>query len=400
MVAQSVRPEREVRFQLYPAQDDFVADTARYVAFVGGRNSGKTYAGSVKAALRSLEPGLGVIGAPDFPMLEDGAKRQYLARLGDLGLGYVQDKQRNKVFIPKTGAEVTFATLETESRVRSPNYAWGWIDEVEFVADSAIWRALKGAVRDGLEPQLFVTSTPKGRYRVVYPEWVQSPTVRHRLYRASTRDNPFIDADDYISGLSYEGRFYLQEIEAEFVAFEGVVYPGFSIDRNVRAVDCDGWRTILGIDVGSRNPTAILTIRVASDDRRHVEREVYRRGMSSDDITDAVAMEMDETGAEIGYMDPSAKAYIESLQRRGYNVVAANNDVTYGIGVVTTAIADGLTVDPSCVNTIAEMESYHYPEKRANDDKPEKQGDHSCDALRYGLVGTTTMGLGEAFSWL
>ena len=371
--------------RLYPVQDDFVADNRRYTAFIGGRNSGKTYSGSVKALLLATNGGLGCIAAPSFPMLEHSAKAQFLKRLDETGVLYT--KSRDSVLIPAWDAEILFVTLESESRVRGPNFSWGWADEVEYVADRHIWKALKGAVRAGDNPQLFVTSTPKGR-RLVWDEWVVNKTTAHALYKATTHDNPFIDADDYVAGLGYEGLFYQQEITADFVSFEGLVYPGFDRDTAIQERDCATWRTVLAVDVGTRNPTAILTIRAGADVERHVEREVYRRGMSSDEITDAIAAEADATKPDRILLDPSAASYIMALANRGYDVEKANNEIVYGVGVVTTAIAEGLTIDPSCVNTLAEIESYVYPDgAKIITDKPTKSNDHAMDALRYGLVG-------------
>jgi phage terminase large subunit len=48
--------------------------------------------------------------------------------------------------------------------------------------------------------------------------------------------------------------------------------------------------------------------------------------------------------------------------------------------------ADGLprlTVDPSCLNTINEFESYVWKPER---DEPVKENDHALDALRYGVI--------------
>lgn len=376
----------QVVIDLYPAQDDFVHDARRYTAFIAGRNSGKTYAGSCKAVVLALRGGLGCIAAPSFPMLEHGAKAQFLQRLDQMGVRYRHT--RSSVELPGYGAEVIFVTLESESRVRGPNYAWGWADEVEYVADRAIWRAFKGAIRSGDDPQLFVTSTPKGR-RLVWDEWVVNPTPQHALYRATTFDNPFIDAPDYVAGLGYEGLFYQQEITADFVSFEGLVYPAFDRATHVRERDCGGWRTVLAVDVGTRNPTAILTIRFGADVDRHIQRERYQRGMSSDEIVDAICAEADLMGPERIFLDPSAAGYIESLRRRGYPAEKARNEIVYGIGVVTTALADGLTVDPSCVNTIVEFETYRYPDVGAasTKDVPVKEADHAMDAIRYGLVG-------------
>lgn len=371
--------------KVYRTQADFVTDDHRYGAFVGGRNSGKTYAGSLKALAAAGRGGLGCIAAPNFPMLEYGAKRQFIERLIEASEPHTPT--RAGVVIPRFGAEVIFVTLESESRVRGPNYDWGWADEADYVADRAVWRALKGAVRNGAHPQLFVTTTPKGR-QLVWDEWIANATDGHALYRATTFDNPFIDAADYVSGLNYQGRFYEQEITAEFVSFEGLVYPAFDRPTHVRQVDCAGWSTVLALDVGTRNPTALLTIRQAGD-RIHVERELYRRGMGSSAIVSAVALEHDATKPEFVVVDPSAAGIVTDLDALGIGCRKAENDVKLGVSRLTSALAS-LTVDPSCVNLIAEFESYQYPEGGAAEkDAPIKANDHALDALRYATMELT-----------
>jgi PBSX family phage terminase large subunit len=387
MVAAVAPQPRQLVYDLYDVQDDFVHDPRRYVAFVGGRNSGKTYAGSVKALMHCLKPGLGVIAAPNFPMLEHGARRQFLQRLDEAGLAYTKNDQKGTLFIPSTGAEVLFATLESESRVRGPNFHWGWVDELDYLTNRTIWKALMGAVRVEPNPELFATSTPKGK-RMVWQEWIDGKTERHQLYRATTYDNPFIDAEDYVDGLGYEGRFALQEINAEFVSFEGLVYDAFDRERNVRAMQCDGWRTVLGVDVGARNPTVVLVIRIAGDGRVHIEQEYYQRGMGSTAILAMISGAIEDTDPESVYIDPSAAAYIDDLVGEGYPVVKAKNDVQTGIQRVSGAFGVGLTVDPSCIHTIAEFESYQYPDEgKGNSDNPIKQNDHCLDAARYALMG-------------
>lgn len=375
----------EVRYRFYPVQDDFVQDDHRYVAFIGGRNSGKTYSGSAKAMRRASQGGLGCIAAPSFPMLEHGAKRQFIDRLDEVGVPYKLNSQRGVMDIPSWNSEVVFVTLESESRVRGPNYDWAWPDEVEYVTDRKIWQALKGAVRAGDNPQIFVTSTPKGR-RIVYDEWVARKTDQHSLHKATTFDNLFIDAEDYVAGLGYEGVFYEQEITADFVSFEGLVYPGFDRTRNVVAdVDTDGWGTILAMDVGTSNPTVILVLRYGGD-RLHIEREFYRRGMSSDDIVAAAVDAWTTYTPDYLVIDPSAAAIIGSLNQRNVRTRKAVNDVLIGISRVMSVIPN-MTVDPCCKETIDEFESYQYAEsKTADKDAPKKMNDHAMDALRYGVM--------------
>jgi phage terminase large subunit len=371
--------EPVLRYRLYPIQDDFVNDDRRYPAFIGGRNSGKTYSGSIKALLRATGGGLGCIAAPSFPQLENGAKRQFLDRLNESGVVYHPTK--TGIHIPSFNAEVIFVTLESESRVRGPNYEWAWPDELEYVTDRKIWKALLGAVRAGPNPQVFPTTTPKGR-RIIYDEWVSKPTRHHALYTATTYDNIFIDADDYVSALGYEDQFYEQEIMAGFVSFEGLVYPGFNDLTNVREVDTEGWQPILGLDLGTTNPTCILTCYYAGD-RLHIASELYERGMSSDRITEEAVRVWDSVNPSHIVVDPSAAGLIASLEERGIVVVRANNDVKVGISTVLSRLPN-LTVDPTCVHTIAEFGMYQYRTTAGvNSDTPVKANDHAMDVVRY-----------------
>jgi PBSX family phage terminase large subunit len=280
--------------------------------------------------------------------------------------------------------EIICRSLDNPETLRGPNLQWAWIDEAALVSEMA-WRIVKGRVREGDKQQAWITTTPKGR-NWIWKEWVAEPDANHTIYKTRTTENKHLDPD-FAASLDYDGLFAEQELAGEFVSFEGLIYPMFHREHHIKQVDCTGWRTILGGDIGARNPTALLTIRRSGDGRTHIERERYQRNMGADDITDAICDEMTQSGAEVGWLDPSAKAYIDACVLRGYNVKGANNDVKHGIGVVTTAFADGLTVDPSCVNTIAEFESYAWQEGATEKDAPIKQNDHAMDGIRYALVG-------------
>jgi phage terminase large subunit len=364
----------------YPRQYDFIADERRYACFLAGRNSGKTYAGATKAALRCLEPGLGIIAAPDFPMLEFGAKRQFKERLDELGLRFFEHKSLNTLTIPATGAEVVFATLENEGRIRGPNYHWAWPDELEYISHRQSWLTLKGAVRAGSHPQIFPTTTPQGR-RLVWEEWVRDGDERHALYTASTFDNPFIDAGEYVRALGYSGQFYAQEIEAQFVAFEGLVYPQFDRLTHVQRVETSGWGTALGLDVGFRNPTAILVAK-HSGERLHLAAEHYQSGLAASEMVAQTAALYAAHEASFVVIDPAAAELVPDLQRAGLKVRRAQHDRLVGVARCQT-ILPTLTVDPGCTQFLAEIETYHYPERQGERDDPVKEHDHLMDAWRY-----------------
>ena len=77
MIATTSAP-RHLAYQLYDVQDDFVSDQSRYVAFVGGRNAGKTYCGSIKAMLHAMYQVSVSSPHPNFPMLGMGPNNNSL----------------------------------------------------------------------------------------------------------------------------------------------------------------------------------------------------------------------------------------------------------------------------------------------------------------------------------
>lgn len=374
--------QRVAEVKLFPRQMRFVRDPARFPAYVGGIGSGKTFAGACKVIARTERKELGLVAAPTYSMLRDATQRTLLALMDDLGITYEFRKGENALTIPASGHEIIFRSLDNPENLRGPNLDYAWVDEGSLI-DRMAWLVVKGRVRVGFNPQAWLTCTPKGR-NYVWEEWERDADPNHPLYRVRTDENPELP-DGYAASLGYTGVFAEQELSGEFVAFEGLVWAMFSRPQHVRAVECDDWRAILSVDVGTRNPTAILTLR-GEPERRHIQREVYRGGMSSEEIIEAVEGEADRVRPDKIFLDPSAAAYIETLRRHGYPAEKAENDVTFGIGQVATAFADGMTIDPSCVNLIAELESYHYPDNKTDSDKPVKQFDHACDALRYGIA--------------
>lgn len=372
------------QLDLFPRQMRFVRDESRYPAAIGGIGSGKTFVGAAKVVSRLNRKELGLVCAPTYPMLRDATQRTLFGMIRDLGIQVEYNKSEKLLTIPSSGHEIIFRSLDDPDNMRGPNVNYSWIDEAAYVS-SAAWQVIKGRTRVGDLQQAWITTTPKGR-NWIWDEWVRNQDHRHTMFRFRTDENPTLD-QDYVSSLGYVGKHAEQEIGGEFVSFEGLVYDAFDRERNVREVDCEGWRTVQGGDVGARNPTAILTIRIAGDERVHIEREFYRRNMGSRDIVQAFEDEADAMNPNAIYIDPSAAMIIDDLITDGYPVEKANNDVQYGIQTVTSAIPR-LTVDPSCVHTIAEFESYQYPDEgKSTSDKPIKQNDHCLDSARYALVG-------------
>ncbi len=384
MVAQAVASETR-RLDLFPRQRRFVLDPARFPGYVGGIGSGKSFAGAAKVIARIGKPGLGLVYAPTYPMLRDATLRTLLGMFSDLAVPHHFHKTENMITILGTGHEILCRSLDNPDNLRGPNADYAWVDEASLITRDA-WNVVIGRVRVGHAPQAWATFTPRGR-NWCWEIWERDADPDHPLYRVRTEENPELP-DGFAQSLGYAGAFADQELGGQFVAHEGLVYPSFSRTTHVAMIDTDGWRRVLGVDVGTRNPTAILDARIASDGRIHIAGEVYRRGLGASEVVAAIAGVAAPDAIEAVYVDPSAAGYRLDLEALGCPVVKADNAVMVGIGRVTTALAEGLTVDPSCVNLIAEFESYAYPEGgRADKDAPIKAMDHALDALRYLVAG-------------
>ena len=95
------------------------------------------------------------------------------------------------------------------------------------------------------------------------------------------------------------------------------------------------------------------------------------------------------------YCDPSAPGLIAALRKQCKTVIPANNTVDKGLQTVSSALMRGKLwkLPGACPNLDKEMSGYVWDEKAANvgEDKPTKNDDHHCDALRYFAMGRIPM---------
>jgi PBSX family phage terminase large subunit len=372
------------QIELYGRQYDFVACQERFSCFIGGIGSGKSFAGAVKTLHACKRPGVIMVVAPTYRMLSDATMRSFF----DVANGAVTEFNKSD-FIAKVGkAEVLFRSADSPDRLRGVNASACWIDEAA-LCPAETWEIVIGRLREGGRAgSVWITSTPKGR------NWLYALQPQLTMFRSATHDNPYL-SPDFVSSLesAYSGRFAQQELEGEFVSFEGLVYEEF--DRGLHiGISAGKWKyKFAAVDEGYTNPAVILVLGVDSDDRLHIVEEFYQRRVLQGDVVGEAKRLQKEHSLTTFVVDPSAAGLIAEMRSAGLKVTAANNSVMPGIQAVKARLAkqsDGrtrLTVAPSCVNVVAEVESYIWKEGRAGlKDEPEKTNDHAMDALRYGVM--------------
>jgi PBSX family phage terminase large subunit len=372
-----------MEIELYKTQFDFVNCNDRFTAMLGGVGSGKTLAGSVKSIRYALPKTLGLVVAPTYRMLQDATIRTYRKINEELIASY---NKTDSNIVLKNGAEILFRSSDDPDKLRGPNINWAWMDEAG-LSKKGTWEIVIGRLRaDGQAGPCWVTTTPKGK------NWLYDMHKQMTVFKSATTQNPYL-SKEFVKSLldSYTGEFLRQEVYGEFARFEGLVYPDFNEDVHVKKRDPKGfiyWG--LAIDEGYTNPAVILLIGVDSDGRKHIHQEFYERGKLQSDVV-AMAQEMaaGKNVTEVA-VDSSAAGLIADLRNVGLPAVPQKGRILDGIHVVQEHLkiqGDGkpyLTVDPSCVNTINEFQSYVW---KPGKDEPVKEMDHAMDAARYYLAG-------------
>lgn len=233
--------------------------------------------------------------------------------------------------------------------------------------------------------QLIITTNPGGSMHWIYTDLIKRGQAH--VYYSGARDNPHNPPDYLISLESMTGVMYKRLVLGQWVQAEGAVYDGFDHATHVKERKLSEFVSFgLAIDEGYTNPAVILVIGIDSDKRWHIIAEFYERGKLQDAVCAMAYDWMVEYSARMIAVDAAAAGLIADMGNRGIPAQPAKGRVLDGIYNIQNRLkvqGDGLprlTVDPACINTINEFESYAWkPEK----DEPIKENDHAMDALRY-----------------
>jgi PBSX family phage terminase large subunit len=202
----------------------------------------------------------------------------------------------------------------------------------------------------------------------------------------------------------YSGVFHDRYILGKWTLAEGLVYPNYE-DCLEPPRDIEARHECLSVDYGTQNATAALRwSKDAANDWHAVAeyyysgRETQRQKTDAEYVADMVAFSEGMREPVEVIVDPSAASFIAALKRcpdRKFKVLKARNDVLDGIRETASCMGSGrVKVSTACKNLIAEFQAYVWDDK-AGEDRPVKDHDHACDALRY-MVATKKLAKPES----
>ena len=301
--------------------------------------------------------------------------------------------------------------LNTQDKGRSIIYLKGWesieslrgmqfdflvLDEVAKYRN--FWTGWHEVLRPTLTPRkgtaLFI-STPKGFNHFYDLYNLQYENDDYTSFHFTSYDNPHIDPEELDKARKEmtEDRF-AQEYLADFRKQEGLVYKEFIRDKHVyselddfdKEMLAEPRHVIAGVDFGFTNPAAVLKIKIDSLDNWWIVEEWYKTGKTEAQIAEYIAAQK----FNYVYPDPESPSAIKELTDRKVNVrevLKGKDSIQNGINKVRELLkSNKLKIHKDCKNTIAEFETYAYPDSKDGKNEQENPIDlsnHSLDALRY-----------------
>lgn len=389
-----------------------IGHTSSIVAFEGSVRSGKTWA-SLLEWLRYCRQG------PAGPLVMTGKTERTLINNCILPLQQFLGEQRVKLNrgtgqVKLLGRNVRLVGANDEksvTKIQGPTFAGAYCDEASTYPENFFNMLYSRLSVTGA--QLWLTSNPEAPAHWLKVNWLD----RARLW--IDRDGNEIVSDDgldlvrvsfklednarnlspaYIDRMkaAYTGLWYKRYILGEWCIAAGAVYTEWEPEHHVTR-ECPNiiLEVGVGIDYGTTNPTRGYLIGVSD--------ETPARLVVMDEWAPALHLTDSELSRSFGLwlgdrrprwiaVDPSAESFKLQLFHDGHrNVMNGFNSVLGGIRTVASLMAaDRLVVCERCAELIKEIPSYSWDPKATErgEDAPIKAFDHSCDALRYGVLST------------
>ena len=425
-----------MRVKLHKTQNEVAQDTHRFRVICAGRRWGK----SVLSQLVVLQWATKAVGTYWIvsPTYRQGKQIHWRGLQQIVPREWVAKKNEVELSISlRNGSIIELKGAENPDALRGVKLRGIVIDEIASIRNwDWLWsEVLRPTLTDYQAPGLFI-STPKGynHFHDLFQKGQDNgETDGYKSWRFNSYDNPYIPREEIDNAKKEltEDTFY-QEYMADFRKYTGLVYKEFQ--REVHVIEPfdipPSWSIYRGLDFGSTNPTACLTIAVDGDENWFVVAEHYQTGETIDYHSGLINAQPLAKRVSASYGDPSGAQWISEFAQRGIYITPANKEigtnfnswVRFGIEKVSEKLktipghtvpnlpqssnrqnpsSDGslqnampqLFIFGNCTNTIREIETYRWKEKsvtQAQDlnepDVPEKANDHAMDALRYFAV--------------
>ena len=363
----------------------------------GAVRSGKTLAMGLSFFLWAMSSfdgqRFGVCGKT-ISSLRRNVLSEILPRLEAWGANWKEKRTENLVTVSFRGHQNQFYIFggrdeSSASLIQGITFAGVLLDEVALMPRSFVDQACARCSVAG--SRLWFNCNPAGPGHWFYRDWILEAEKRNCLRLHFTmEDNPSLTEEIRARYQRlYSGVFYRRFVLGQWTQAEGRVYDFFGPDlvKPVPAGDFDKW--YISCDYGTVNPTSMGLWGRQGSVWYRVQEFYHNSRVALRQMTDeeyAAALEKLAGGRQITavIVDPSAASFIETLRRKGWRIIKAENDVLSGIRLTSDCLKDGrMVICEGCSDCLREMDEYVWDLSSGTKDRVKKEHDHAMDDMRY-----------------
>lgn len=319
------------------------------------------------------------------------------------GYTYTDHKTDNYIEIIKNGKVNYFYIFggkdeASQDLIQGITTAGIFFDEVALMPESFVNQGTGRCSVDG--SAFWFNCNPDAPMHWFKTNWIDKAKEKNLLYLHFTMDDNLSLSERIKQRYRrmYVGVFFKRFISGLWAMAQGAIFDMWSEEENEITEEelptsLNSMRRYISIDYGTTNPMVFLDI-YDDGDTLWIPREYYydskeKQGQKTDKQYADDLEEFIEDGPHPTYiiLDPSAASFKAELRNRGIRVKDADNEVSDGIRMTSTMIAQRKikVVRAKCKRTIGDITAYIWDEKAAErgEEKPVKTNDHGADALRY-----------------
>jgi len=304
--------------------------------------------------------------------------------------------KREMVIFGKTIHIVGADDERAENKIRGPTFQGAYVDEATIIPESVFKMLISRCAMKGAK--IFATTNPDSPYHWLKKDYLdENPDVKS--WKFTLDDNPELTKDEkeYLRR-QYKGIWFQRFIEGKWVQAEGAIYDFF--DTSIHLIDHPPGPAefyIAGVDYGTTNPCSFVLIGINRsrypnmwvESVYYYDSRLKQRQKTDSEYAEDLAKFIEGKPIKAIYIDPSAASFKLELSKSGIqNLYDAENEVIDGIRLVSKFLSNGtLKICRDCQELIKEIQGYIWDPKsmKMGVDKPLKERDHACDALRYAI---------------
>ncbi|MFB2011684.1 PBSX family phage terminase large subunit [Flintibacter sp. P01028] len=319
---------------------------------------------------------------------------ELLPLLDDMGFRCEKRTSKNLLTVRLGGRVNTFYLFGgrdegSAALIQGVTLAGALLDEVALMPRSFVEQAVARCSVAG--SRLWFSCNPESPAHWFYQEWVRKAEEKKVLRLPfSMEDNPGLTPEVRERYRTmFQGTFYRRFVLGEWVAAEGLVYDFLdeSFWKEPPENGLERWH--ISVDYGTANPTSMglwgqrdgIWYRVK--EYYYNSREEHRQKTDEEYADDLAALAGGRSIQGV-VVDPAAASFLETLRRRGWRVLPADNRVLSGIRLTARLLKAGkLVVCAGCTAAIREFSLYHWDPDCQGRDQVKKEHDHAMDEIRY-----------------